>query len=515
MLIIRKNEVNNPIATVSMNKTLSNPYYLFSFQHIASKERVSFLPQVITSNCRYDKFRFTESTTTNLSQVPPQVNFPYLGQYYYSIYEQVTSGNTNPALAFNKLESGRAIVIVGDDNPDECFFEPYISNDENFANVIYVSEEEQECINPTPSVTPTLTVTPTSAPCYCYSITNTGSTRQYYDFIDCGGSIFTNQYLDSGDTRYLCSKNITPLDSPSSLVITVLITNCDGACPPPTPTVTPTLTPTPTVTPTLTPTATVTPTLTPTATVTSTPSSTPTNTPTPSTAGFSPSSVPDMIGWWRADAGVSVNGFSQVTSWADQVSIIGDLTINAGGLVPYYLSGFGTNNMPYVECFNTNVRYNSANNWDASANTMYIIGQIDTVPGGVYAGYLEAGGYPTGMIMFDTDGGAGLGMGVGMTSSLGGIVSPTISTPFCIRNRWSGTTDNLVKLNNNAELNGGSGLSGTRPSPPAPLSLFNRSNTILGTAWKVAEIMIYNRILDSTELANLDNYITTKYGITL
>jgi hypothetical protein len=163
MLIIRKNEINNPIATVSMNKTLSNPYYLFSFQHIASKERVSFIPQVITSNCRYDKFRFIEGPTTNLSQVPPVVYFPYLGQYYYSIYEQLQSGNTNPALAYNKLESGRAIVIVGNDNPDDCFFEPYISNDEDFAQVIYVSEEEQDCIDAvTPSVTPTNT--PTNTP---------------------------------------------------------------------------------------------------------------------------------------------------------------------------------------------------------------------------------------------------------------------------------------------------------------------------------------------------------------
>jgi len=102
---------------------------------------------VVTSNCRYDRFRFIETTNTNLSLVPPAVNFPYLGQYYYSIYEQVTSGNTNPALAFNKLESGRAVVILGNDNPDDCFFEPYISNDEDFANVIYVSEEEQECID--------------------------------------------------------------------------------------------------------------------------------------------------------------------------------------------------------------------------------------------------------------------------------------------------------------------------------------------------------------------------------
>lgn len=162
MLIIRKGIVNNPIATVSMNKTLSNPYYLFSFQHIASKERVSFVPQVITSNCRYDKFRFIEAQTDDLTLVPPRVNFPYLGQYYYSIYEQVTSGNTDPALAYNKLESGRAVVIVGNDDINECLFEPYISNDENFANVIYVADDEDACINNiTPSVTPTITITPT------------------------------------------------------------------------------------------------------------------------------------------------------------------------------------------------------------------------------------------------------------------------------------------------------------------------------------------------------------------
>jgi hypothetical protein len=148
------------IATVSMNKTLPNPYYLFSFQHIASKERVSFYPQVITSNVRYDKFRFVEAPTTNLSLTPPQVFFEYLGQYYYSIYENITSGSTDISLAYNKLESGRAWVIVGDDNTQECFFEPYISNDEDFSQVIYVSEQEEACIYPTPSITPSPTGTP-------------------------------------------------------------------------------------------------------------------------------------------------------------------------------------------------------------------------------------------------------------------------------------------------------------------------------------------------------------------
>jgi hypothetical protein len=147
MLIIKKNQINNLIATVSMNKTLSNPYYLFSFQHIASKQRISFIPETIVSNTRYDKFRFKEGGNVNLSITPPEVYFEYLGQYYYSIYEQLSPTNTDIALTYNKLESGRAVVIVGDANPDACFFEPYISDDEDFANVIYMSEEEDFCIS--------------------------------------------------------------------------------------------------------------------------------------------------------------------------------------------------------------------------------------------------------------------------------------------------------------------------------------------------------------------------------
>lgn len=192
MLIIRKNQVNNLIATVSMNKTLSNPYYLFSFQHIASKERISFIPEVITSNIRYDKFRFIEGGNVNLQASPPEVWFGnYLGQYYYSIYEQLSPTNTDIDLTYNKLESGRAWVIVGDDNTQECFFEPYISNDEDFSQVIYVSEEEQFCISgDTQPVCPSgLTA---SCPTYItrYSPTNsiyyknTGATASFLSSLD-------------------------------------------------------------------------------------------------------------------------------------------------------------------------------------------------------------------------------------------------------------------------------------------------------------------------------------------
>ena len=238
MLIIRKNQTNDLVVTVSMNKTLPSPFYLFSFQHITSKERVSFIGETITTNSRYDKFRFVEGTTTNLSLTPPQVNFEYLGQYYYSVYEQLGSGNTNPALAYNKLEEGRAIVLIGEGQTDVCFYEPYISNNEDFANIVYVSEQELECEAPviSPSPTPTPSVTPSHTP--TPSVT--------------------------------ASATPTPTGTPTQTP-----TNTQ------TQTQTSTPTGTPTQTPTTTTTLTATPTQTPTQTQTGTPTQTPTQTKTP------------------------------------------------------------------------------------------------------------------------------------------------------------------------------------------------------------------------------------------
>ena len=240
MLIIRKGQTNNLIATVSMNKTLSNPYYLFSFQNITSKEKISFIPEVITTNTRYDKFRFVEGPT-DLTQTPPVAFFKDLSQYYYSIYEQVSSGNTNPALAFNKLESGRAVVIVGNSQTDECLFEPYISPNEDGYSLIYLSEQEEVCIageTPTPTVTQTPSPTPSTTP--GLSPTPTG----------------TPNATSTPTTTSTPTPTGTPTQTPTN-----------------TQTGTPTQTPTNTNTPTTTTTLTTTPTNTP--TLTTTPTSSP------------------------------------------------------------------------------------------------------------------------------------------------------------------------------------------------------------------------------------------------
>lgn len=140
MLYIKRNSNNKMVVTVSQNKTLASPYYLFSFQHIMSKETVRFFPKNIsTSTARYDEFEFNEGVEpTSYSGDVPYEQFPFEGQYYYGIYECFGTGSTNPLYAFNKVEEGRAYVV---DESIPSDFNEYISDNENNANFIYYGED--------------------------------------------------------------------------------------------------------------------------------------------------------------------------------------------------------------------------------------------------------------------------------------------------------------------------------------------------------------------------------------
>lgn len=156
--------------SVSLNKTLQNPYYLFSFTHIQSKDTNNFVPKVISTGLRYDEFQFTEGYPTNLTLDPPQVSFTYEGQYWVKVYEQTTSGNTNPSNTTSMLWEGRA--VVEDNSVQEPYYQ-WTSDNEDNANYIFISDGEKPAtptptpsISSTPSVTPSVTptITPTASP---------------------------------------------------------------------------------------------------------------------------------------------------------------------------------------------------------------------------------------------------------------------------------------------------------------------------------------------------------------
>ena len=147
------------VVTVSQNSELPNPEYLFSFVHIFSKERLSFIPiDVSTHKSRYDEFYFVEGSGVG------EINFPYSGQYLYTISEQPAgSGNLDPALATNVVENGEAQIIVQSAITQDSQYEIFISNDEFDSNIIFAPDEPNPTPNITPSITPT-SATPTPTP---------------------------------------------------------------------------------------------------------------------------------------------------------------------------------------------------------------------------------------------------------------------------------------------------------------------------------------------------------------
>lgn len=257
MILLKSNQLNKIVVTLTQNTTVCDPEYLFQFVHIFSKQEVKFiLPDVSPHPTRYNQFEFVEGQ--GVGQIP----FPYEGQYNYYAYAQpFGSGNLNPLQATELVENGIAVFIVQSADTTNEYYVEFISDDEFDSNTIFAPDE----INPvtpsatfglTPTPTPSITASPTPTPSITTTQTPTSSVAT------------TPTPTGTG----------TPTPTP-----TTTLTATPTGTGTPTPTGTGTPTPTPTTTLTATPTGTGTPTPTPTTTLTATPTGTGTPTPTPTT----------------------------------------------------------------------------------------------------------------------------------------------------------------------------------------------------------------------------------------
>ena len=70
------------------------------------------------------------------------------------------------------------------------------------------------------------------------------------------------------------------------------------------------------------------------------PTPTPTITPSSSPSVFSPSSIPDLVGWFDASTGVTVSG-GKVNDWTDLSSVMGNFNYSTGTKADYNSNGFG------------------------------------------------------------------------------------------------------------------------------------------------------------------------------
>mgnify|MGYP001214696735 FL=1 len=119
MLHLTIAQTNTIYVTLTEKQSLGNPNYLFRFKNRTTHEEVKFV-KLFASDIspfkeRYNQFSISVSTYFFQKD---------LGEWEYFIYEQTSTTNTDPALAYSLLETG---IMVLDEVSSPTFTE-YQSN---------------------------------------------------------------------------------------------------------------------------------------------------------------------------------------------------------------------------------------------------------------------------------------------------------------------------------------------------------------------------------------------------
>ena len=109
MIQITQGQANIVVLTLKEKTTLTNPKYLFVFKNDQSNVESKFIAADTSSYAdRYNRFTVTEKTNPN--NLTGEVRLSLDGFYTYTIYEQTSSTNLNPALATGVVETGKVQV---------------------------------------------------------------------------------------------------------------------------------------------------------------------------------------------------------------------------------------------------------------------------------------------------------------------------------------------------------------------------------------------------------------------
>jgi hypothetical protein len=98
------------ILTLTEKVTLTDPYYLFVFTHVTTKDVVAFVKSVADDESgfqsRYNKFTIDPSDVFE-DKLP--------GEWHYKVYEQEDVENTDVALTGAEIECGKLMLLPAED----------------------------------------------------------------------------------------------------------------------------------------------------------------------------------------------------------------------------------------------------------------------------------------------------------------------------------------------------------------------------------------------------------------
>jgi hypothetical protein len=322
----------------------------------------------------------------------------------------------------------------------------------------------------TPSVTPTNTITPTP------SLTPSLTPSETPPLVPADCVWDTNTLLWSANTNNWEDCQDVPQPSP-------------------TPTETTTSTPTPSVTPTNT--------TTPTNTNTPTPSITPSSTP----PAFDPSSLGNLQYWFDASSGFTVS------SWSNQGLLGGADTQGTATRQPQLVSStFGTWTGNTVQFLGANREFmtGSFTSTNFSAFTHFIVGSID------------GGNTATANIAYDMFSGASVNNRVwfkaGNNTTQARVITGNriynITRPangiYLIELSGTNVTNGVDVYSNDTLISSAA----TATTSANTVTVFNFSydpGSTYSMDMRIAEVLVYNRVLNPTEFQQVEDYLKTKY----
>jgi hypothetical protein len=261
---------------------------------------------------------------------------------------------------------------------------------------------------------------------------------------------------------------------------------------------------------------------TPSASITPTPSITVTPTPTPSSSAsaFSPADLTGLWDWWRADTNVNIVSGNQVNNWT---GYNGNILSIISGNMNYISSDSDFNNEPSIWFNSGNTRGMRTSVTTSAASDKMLIMVCKTT-----SARATASDYNT-FFTYNLDGNPRAGIfGVPSTSvyrtfQIGGGVVDITGSNFIDYNilAWSynrGTGQTKFYTNNSADLTTTSNIRATTAGQNYNTELlyvgdYNNLVSIVGGRFKCVEIISIDAIPSPTEITNLENYLSTRYGL--
>lgn len=223
----------------------------------------------------------------------------------------------------------------------------------------------------------------------------------------------------------------------------------------------------------------------------------------------------NLVGWWRADTLVTLNG-SGVSGWKSIVGLNNSLINVTPAEQPPFVTGV-YNGKPTVRF--SSVSHNLQIQSGAQANnilvsstlgtaiTVFLVGKNAVNNDGNLFGTYNGGGW---MIFGNANRAFGAGLNSATTPqapSITPVSSSLVLMEFTMTSTQTVTYANGVQTGN---------VSGTTNIYSGGVVAIGRYSGTVGkglTSYDVSEIIVYNKILSATERADVEYHLKTKYGL--